>query len=83
MLDDKVKEFAKNCKVKAVFRVGNGDVTYYFITEFDKFSKFGREDIFKFQLGLKEESIDLTGVLFTVLPVENPEKYKFLGECIY
>ena len=84
MLDDKVREFAKNYGVSAVFRNENGGVTYCFITESDGFSEFYKEDIFKFKLWLREKGVDLKGVAFTVLPIKNPEKYRnILGERIY
>jgi hypothetical protein len=84
MLDDKVREFAEEHKV-AVYREGNnGEITYWFITDFGNFNRFGKEELFRFWLGLyKDKSVETSKVLFTVLPVENPENYEFLGEKIY
>ncbi len=84
MLDDKVREFAKNYGVSAVFRNENGGVTYCFITDFGRFNEFKKEELFRFHLGLRKSGVDIKGVLFTVLPIKNPEKYRnILGERIY
>ena len=83
LLDEKVVKFARDPRVKAVFKSEDNYVTYCFVTKFVDFSKFGKEALLEFRKELFGDG-NISGIVLTVIPeLKNPENYGSLEKCIY